>query len=590
MSNKKQKKAGSRANPKKSKPFRGKFFRGKRLPDDYPGPRQYPILTATAHISKIVKDFEKSDILPSLEMKWASHPGTPSQLPLKALLVAMKASADLNSTHLRTDTTAVLAGLTRKSALKLGLLCDNSEDAEPLSYNLVVDQCNRLEAVIWDGWEEDFGGRRIKRDRRWLAHNCIKATVPEDIAESAEAIAIDDTAAQSWEATREYAVESKVRAARSDPDHEDREKYKDVELDEDGRVKRGKGGGRAIFQTGTNKRVPRVVTGTYHRYATLTRKVRYHGNPDYIEVGDPILGYIVAYDTTTSENPEAAIALYDDAAAITGKPLQVQADQGFTKYVNEFLAELRRRDADPILRQPITARRHPKKVWVGKQQIELWYYCGAFYPPWIPESYLLPPDNADREQLESHFAKLSKLALGRNARLPGGMTQLLCPQCAGRMDSNRRTRRANVRVPEDADFVPAETTVDENGELLYCCDQSTILLNASEARHFQLPPSGTTAHRIASGYRNPAEKSNSSVKNHGGLEDGWCRVIDDDARWLGGLMLVLSHNTHIRRPKPPPKEQPDYNAAATDDTTTPSTELASDTEHLPTARPPPQLD
>jgi len=194
-----------------------------------------------------------------------------------------------------------------------------------------------------------------------------------------------------------------------------------------------------------------------------------------------------------------------------------------------------------------------------------------------------------------HFAKVSKMALRRNNRLPGGMTQLECSQCAGQMDSSRRTRRAGVTVPEDADFVPAETFVDEDGELLYCCDQSTILLNAEEIRHFQLPPYGTAAHRIACGYRNPAEGSNSSIRNRGGLEDGWCRVLFKPAQFLGGLMLVLAHNTRIRRPKPPPKEQPDYNTAATDDTTTDPTdsataEPASDTEHPPTVRPPPQPD
>ena len=590
MSNKKQERAGNRANPKKHKRFKGKHFRGKRLPDDFPGPRQHPILTATAHISRIIEDFERSGTLSSLESKWASHPGTPSQLPLLALLVAMKATADLNSNYLRVDITAVLAGLTKKSAYKLGLLCDNPQDAVPISYNIVVDQCIRLEAILWNGWEETVGEKRIKRDRRWFAHNQIKGTVPEDIAEAAEAVAIDDTAAKAWEATREYAVEPRVRAAHSDPNHEDHEEYRDVKLGEDGRVERGIGDARAIFQSGTNKRVPRVVTGYYHRYLTLTRRLRYHGDPKHIEIGDPIDGYIVAYDITTSEDPESAVALYDDAAAIAGKPLQVQADIGFTKYIDRFLAQLRRRRAEPILRQPITARKHPKKVWVGKKKREFWYYCGLFLPPWIPETYLLPPDNADQEQMEAHFAKVSKMALRRNKRLPGGMTQFQCPQCTGQMDSNRRTRRAGVTVPEDADCVPAEVTVDENGELLYCCDQSTIVLSASELRHFQLPPYGTKAHRIACGYRNPAEGSNSSIRNRGGLEDGWCRVFFKPAQFLGGLMLVLAHNTRIRRPKPPPTEKPDYSTAATDDTTTDSTETAADCEYPPTARPPPQPD
>ncbi len=417
-----------------------------------------------------------------------------------------------------------------------------------------------------------------------------KATIPEHFFEDGEgaALAIDTTASQGWASTQEFAVESKVRAAHADPDDEGYDEYGDVELGDDGRVIRGADKeARAIYQTGTGKRIARVVTGFYHLYSTITRTLRYHGDPYHIEIGDPVANFIVGFDVTTAEDPEAGIAVYDSAADIAGDITQVHADMGFTKYIERFLAHLRERGSDPILRQPVTALKHPKKVYVGKRKREYWYYCGYFFPPWLSEDDLLLPEGADQKTREAHFARLAGMALTRNQALPGGTTQLECPQCSGRVTSDRKTRRKNVEENPNAEHLIAETTVDENGEPLYCCESTTIHITAKQARHFQLPPYGTRAHRIAAGYRNPVEGSNSIVKDKGGLEPGWCRMFGRSAQLFGGLMLVLAHNMGIRSPKPAPEESPAHGPTRETAADTDQEAAADATDRPETARPPP---
>ena len=579
----KRKKGAGTANLKKLKKLDGKYVREKRLPDDFGGNRKHPIFTNTAQISEKLRLLDKSAGFAALEDACGDHPGKQSELPIKAFLAAAMVNAELNWTFLLTDITAVLAGTTAKAQAKLGLLCDDPEDAVPIGYNIVADQNDKIGELLWEGFEAKDG---TWWDFARFIHSLIEASIPPHIAVAACAVAIDSTASQAWCATREHAQESKARAALADPDDPDYDEYRDVELGDDERVIRGADEhARSIYQTGTSKRIARVITGFFHYYSTLTRKVGYRGDPDHLEIGDPISNYIAGFTVSNKEDPEAGVAVYESAVDIAGEISQVHADIGFTKYIDRFLAPLRKRGTDIIMRQPVTALKHPKKVYLGKRKREFWYYCGYFLPPWLSEEDLLPPDNANPKTLEAHFARLARMALTRNDKLPGGMTQLECPQCTGRITSDRQTRKKNATVKPHAEHVLAETTADENGEILHCCESTTICINPREARHFQLPPYGTKAHRKASGYRNPAEKSNSSIKDKGGLEPGWCRMFRLPAQLLGGLMLVLAHNLGIRDPKPAPDQTPEHSPAPTSDN--PNRVTPADADPAETARPPP---
>ena len=391
-------KAAGRANPEKSKQPKAARRRRDRLPDDYPGIRAVRIRISTSNIKRALRSFKKSGVLPYFQERLGEHPGYASQLPPKALLTAMLIAAELNSSYRRTEITAVLSSLSAKAAGMLGLFSAGIKNAAP-SYNVVVDQCQRVEAALEMGWTASDGTRC---DMQWFITSLIEASVPREVAKAVAAIAIDATAAATWAATRQYAVESEARAARDAHDHEVDGEYQGVEIADNGRVRRGADfDALAIYKSATNRQPARILVGYYHNLGAITRKLTYRGNPDCIEIGDKQPGFIVSYNVSTDQDPSHGIDLYDDAADLAGNNLQVQADQGYTRYNRDFLAPLRKRGAEPFIGLPVTAKRYPNKVYLGKKEREFWQYCGALYPPWISEERLLPPRQRQRRRVAS---------------------------------------------------------------------------------------------------------------------------------------------------------------------------------------------
>ena len=89
-------------------------------------------------------------------------------------------------------------------------------------------------------------------------------------------------------------------------------------------------------------------------------------------------------------------------------------------------------------------------------------------------------------------------------------------------------------------------TTNSDGPLLsiedeYCClglaSVSLALLDS-----FQRIPYGTLAWKQSYGRRNIIEKSNSMLKDKGGLTAGWCRAFGLAAHTIGALALAVVHN------------------------------------------------
>ena len=563
------------------------------LPYDCPSTPTVRFRISDTSVKRTLRKWKKSGVLPHIEAKMGGHPGKPSQLPATALLVAADIAAQLFSRYLRTDANIVLNSISLRSAGLLGMFRDGIEPG-PVSYNVTEDQAKKFETLIADGWTAEDGTRC---DLEWLAFNLIRASIPPDAARKIAAIAMDQTAAAAWAVTKRFVVEAQARAARDNPDNPDHDLYADVEYTEDkDRVVRGADDDAlAIHKSGTNKMPPMILTGFFHNLAVATRRLTWRGDPNSIDVGEKMPCYIVAFNVTNDQDPSHGIRLLDDAEKITGNRLQVHADQGYTRHVEEFLAPLRKRGHEPFLQVPVTARKNPKKVHVGKNQTEFWYFCDSFYPTYIREERLLPdaaddqllreadekllqaaderllrdPDTAKngaeappgddeedekiaelvdaKKRLHNHFAGLTKLAWTCNDRLDDGKIQLECPQCSGRITSNRKTRRKGVEPQVTAEYVEADSSVDHNGEILQCCEQSTITITAEEARHFQRPPYGTRANDIAVAYRNPVEGVFGQIGDKGGYKAGWCRVLKHPAQFIGGLMLALTHNARTQQ-------------------------------------------
>ncbi len=564
------------------------------LPYDCPSVPTVRYRISDTTVKRTLRKWRRSGVLPLIEAKMGGHPGKPSKLPATALLVTADIAAQMFGRYLRTDINLVTNSLSRRSAGLLGMFRSGA-DPGPISYNVTADQAKRFETLIAEGWTADDGTRC---DLEWLGFNLIRASVPEDVARRIAAIAMDQTATAAWAVTKRFTVESQARAARDNPDHPDHDHYADVEYRQDkDRVVRGADDDAlAIHKSGTNKMPPLVLTGFFHNLAVATRRLTWRGDPNRIEIGDKAPCYIVGFNVTNDQDPSHGLRLLDSAEKVTGNCLQVHADQGYTRHVAGFLAPLREKGHEPFLQVPVTALKNPKKVHIGKNLDEFWYFCDSFYSTWIREERLLPDAaderllreaderllreaderllreaddtqgnaggkpqrNADAKETkiaelvsagkrrQAHYAALSKVAWTCNDRLDGGKIQLVCPQCSGRITSNRRTRRKGVEPQVSAEFVDAETIVDENGEILRCCESTTITITAEEARHFQRPPYGTRASDIATAYRNPVEGAFGQISGEGGYQAGWCRALRLPAQFIAGLMLVLAYNARTQ--------------------------------------------
>ena len=141
---------------------------------------------------------------------------------------------------------------------------------------------------------------------------------------------------------------------------------------------------------------------------------------------------------------------------------------------------------------------------------------------------LVPPDDANVDWYTDR-------ALWRwkpNQNLNNGGKQFLCPQCTGTVDTTAKTRKPRA-INSDGPFLSIE---DE-----YCClGLASISLALLDS--FQRIPYGTLAWKQSYGRRNIIEKSNSMLKDKGGLNAGWCRAFGLAAHTIGALALAVAHN------------------------------------------------
>ena len=80
---------------------------------------------------------------------------------------------------------------------------------------------------------------------------------------------------------------------------------------------------------------------------------------------------------------------------------------------------------------------HPKLIKVGRKGQRLLASCGDLFSPWLPEDKQIPPDDADPDW----HADRALWRWKPNQNLQNGGKQFLCPQCAGKVATNAKTRR-----------------------------------------------------------------------------------------------------------------------------------------------------
>ena len=130
----------------------------------------------------------------------------------------------------------------------------------------------------------------------------------------------------------------------------------------------------------------------------------------------------------------------------------------------------------------------------------------------------------------------------RGITFDDGSIQLQCPQCAGRIRSNLKTRNRKAKPNKKAPFIVRTDDAE------YCCP-GKVTIPLAELDHYQSIPYGTTAWKKSYNRRNQIENLNGMLRDKGGLEDKWCRSLGLGARFVGSVMVTVAHGMRETRPE-----------------------------------------
>ena len=528
------------------------------LPRDHPSAeKDYPIMSPPGLARHAIDVIEGSGTLPRLQRRLRRHPGQQSALPMRALLVAMVVAAFVKPSYLRSALCAVLNGLDAEAAFELGLC---SRDARELfSYNVVVKQCLRLESALAGGWVDDDG---TVCDADWFAHCLLRAGIAPEQAEQITAVAIDGTFELAWAVPYSYpAGEQPPSGPRSADPHA--------------------GFGR---RSATAKRKAGLRLGyDLHIVCGARGRKKWQGNPTDANLADenapPLPLHMKLVPAGTDVAP-VALECIDWAKKIAPNAKEVLADRLYTMKYKRLNRRLHQGGMQVVMKLDKKEVNRVRELMLGNNGHRLIEHCGTFLPSWLPEELHKPPAKLKGKKLRAWYDKRARFRYSPVQILDDGSIQMQCPQCAGRVRSNLKTRNPKAKPRKDAPFI-ARTDDSQ-----YCCP-GRVTVPVKHLDRYQPIPYGTTAHYKSCNRRNQSENLNGMFGNEGGLEDGWCRALGIGARSVGSIMIGVAHLLRETKQQwlnggapAPPGDEPEPEPAEADGEATPDTR-----GHSPRARP-----
>ena len=264
-----------------------------------------PMLTTASQARRVLKVIERSGLVSELERRLRRHPGKPSRLTIKALLLGILLNAELSETYLRTDICSVLNGLHWRIKMELGLW--DSKNRDPITYTMVVKQIQRLEVALIEVW---YTSDDAQRDLDWICHTFLAAAIPTELKTNSTAISLDWTALETNAVTKDFRTDQEVRDQHSqgDTDPETTPPAGAIgSLDSQKRLIRSADpDARGGYRTATNKRPAGGFTGYDVHIATVNPNANWYGDPTRISLGEtppPFITHIAVVPATT--NPAA---------------------------------------------------------------------------------------------------------------------------------------------------------------------------------------------------------------------------------------------------------------------------------------------
>ena len=485
------------------------------LPADHPSfTKSYLRLVPLAMSLDAIDVVERSGMVPYWERRLRSHPGKKSELSLLALLVVMLIAEMSDPSYCRTDLCAVLHGLDAQAAYKLGL-CSRVAH-KMLSYNVINKQCLRFEKALDAGWVDKDG---TNCDYDWFAHCLLKANITPELAEQIAGVALDWTDVPTWAVPFSYPEgENRTEGPSSaDPD------------------------AAWGYRSGTNKTAADLFYGFCGHIACGVRPSDWKGQVGNANLGGPV-PLIPLHVTLTPANANVAQAGLNtiDWPRKLVNVKEVAADRGYTLKNENFNRPLHTDEINVVMDYDIKAKDKVEALCLGRNKHRLIENCGTFFPAWLPKDLRTPPEGLTDAQLAEWYDQRAKYRYS-STPLAGGKIQLVCPQCAGRIRSNKKTRKKNVKANNNALYIHIKNNAT------YCCP-GKVTVPVKYLDRYQKAPYGTTAWKGSYGRRLQIENCNSILKDKGGLQSRWCRALGLAPRFVAIVMLCVAVGMRATRP------------------------------------------
>ena len=460
------------------------------------------------HAIDVIK---RSGVLPYLERRLRAHPGKESGLSVLALLVVMVIAAFIGPSYRRTDLCAVLNGLEAEVAWELGLC---SRVARTLfGYHQVAKQCLRLERALIEGWVDEDG---TVCDHNWFVHSLIKANITPEEAERIAAIAIDSTFLLAWAVPHSYP---------------DGEKPPSGQRSADPAAKFGHRSATAKRKAGTR------LGFDLHVVCGIRGRKKWQGKPDDANLEDESVPLVPLHMMLVPANTDVvpvALECIEWTQKIAPNAKEVLADRIYTMKNKRFNRRLHEAAMQAVMKLDKKAVKRVREHMFGTKQHRLIEHCGTFFPWWLDEALHKPPSGLKGKNLRKWYDKRAKFRYSIDEiDKETGDIRLWCPQCAGRIRSNLKTRNSKVRASKNAPFIVRTDDAE------YCCP-GRVTVPVKHLDRFQSIPYGTTAHKKSCDRRNQVENFNGILRNKGGLDDRWCHALGDGARFVGSVMMGVA--------------------------------------------------
>ena len=510
-----------------------------KLPKDHTSAiTRDPKYTRAHQARRILHIITKSGLVPILENHLRKHPGRPSRITITSLLLCMILNAELNETYMRTDICSVFNGLDPQIGYELGLW--NRDGFTLITYTMVAKQLQRLEKAL-DGTWITPDGTICTVD--WFVHTFIKATIPRRLRRTCTSISLDWSAVPTYAVTRTYISEETARKQQDQQDSSN--------SDNPGVERGADRDARAGHHTATNKRRAGKFVGYNAFIATLAPNHHWAGQLDEISIKEtppPFITHVGMEPANTHIGPPGLNVVLRSKDILTSLE-QVIADPGFAEKREHFNRHVHQMRIDLVMKYGKSKVPKTETIKVGRPQQLVVSYAGMILAKYTPEHLLSISKTPTDEETVEHSTKLFKYRWTPIAILGDGSIRFQCPQCAGRVTTNAKTRvhynadgTPNRHLKKPDSTVPLVARIKDE----YCC-RGTVTIPVEKLDTYQKIPWGTPAWFNRYANRNQIENVNGMLQNRGGLKDGWCRTLNKTGHTLGLLVLAIAHNVRERR-------------------------------------------